>query len=213
MSEKLQTLGTTEGGGTVTQMKKINLTRKMVVNAILIVLACAVLYAVAFTAVVKIKNPQGVAMPFGFGASLVLSGSMEPEITTDDLVLIKKSDKLCVGDVVLYNTGRSNVLHRITKIDGDMITTQGDANNTEDKPFSKSAVLGVYIGKIPDGGKFIRFVTNPPFVMAVVFFLMLAAFTWMFFEEKKESKRIDGIRAEIESIKAENEELRKNGNP
>lgn len=181
----------------------------MVVNAILIVLACAVLYAVAFTAVVKIKNPQGVAMPFGFGASLVLSGSMEPEITTDDLVLIKKSDKLCVGDVVLYNTGRSNVLHRITKIDGDMITTQGDANNTEDKPFSKSAVLGVYIGKIPDGGKFIRFVTNPPFVMAVVFFLMLAAFTWMFIEEKKESKRIDGIRAEIESIKAENEELRK----
>lgn len=189
--------------------EKKNKILKMAVNGILIILVAAVLYAVTFTAVVKTKNPMAVAMPFGFGASLVLSGSMEPEITTDDLVLIKKSDKLCVGDVVLYNTGRSNVLHRITKIDGDMITTQGDANNTEDKPFSKSAVLGVYIGKIPGGGKFIRFVTNPPFVMAVVFLLMVVAITWMFVEGNKESKKLDKIRAEIESIKAENEELRK----
>ena len=181
----------------------------MVVNAILIVLACAVLYAVAFTAVVKIKNPQGVAMPFGFGASLVLSGSMEPEITTDDLVFVKRADELHVGDVVLYNTGGSNVLHRITKIDGDMITTQGDANNTEDKSFSKSAVLGVYIGKIPSGGKIIRFVTNPPFVMAVVFLLMAAAVIWMFVEDHRERKKLDSIKAEIDRLKAENEELRK----
>ena len=182
---------------------------KMAVSVILIILACAVLYALAFTAVVKIKDPQGVAMPFGFGASFVLTGSMEPEISTDDLVFVKKPGKLQVGDVVLYNTGGSNVLHRITKIDGDIITTQGDANNTEDKPFSKSAVLGVYIGKIPSGGKIIRFVTNPPFVMAVVFLLMTAAVIWMFVEDHCERKKLDSIKAEIESIKAENEELRK----
>ena len=173
------------------------------------VVLCAVLYAVVFTAVVKIKDPQGVAMPFGFGTSLVLSGSMEPEISTDDLVFVKKPGKLQVGDVVLYNTGGSNVLHRITKIDGDIITTQGDANNTEDKPFSKSAVLGVYIGKIPSGGKIIRFVTNPPFVMAVVFLLMAAAVIWMFVEDHRERKKLDSIKAEIDRLKAENEELRK----
>ena len=182
---------------------------KMAVSVILIILACAVLYALAFTAVVKIKDPQGVAMPFGFGASFVLSGSMEPEISTDDLVFVKRADELHVGDVVLYNTGGSNVLHRITTIDGARITTQGDANNTEDKSFSKSAVLGVYIGKIPSGGKIIRFVTNPPFVMAVVFLLMAAAVTWIFVEDHRERKKLDSIKAEIESIKAENEELRK----
>lgn len=182
---------------------------KMAVSVILIILACAVLYAVAVTAVVKIKNPQGVAMPFGFGASLVLSGSMEPEISTDDLVFVKKPEDLHVGDVVLYNTGGSNVLHRITKIDGDIITTRGDANNTEDKPFSRSAVLGVYIGKIPSGGKIIRSVTNPPFVMAVVFLLMAVAVTWIFVEDRHERKKLDSIKAEIERLKAENEELRK----
>ena len=55
-------------------------------------------------------------MPQGFGASLILGGSMEPEISTDDLVFVKKPTERKVGDVVLYNTGESNVLQRITKI-------------------------------------------------------------------------------------------------
>ena len=193
----------------MTQTKKKKKTLKTVGYCFSAVVLCAVLYAVVFTAVVKIKNPQGLSMPFGFGASFVLSGSMEPEISTDDLVFVKRADELHVGDVVLYNTGGSNVLHRITKIDGDIITTQGDANNTEDKPISASVVLGVYIGKVPSGGKIIRFVTNPPFVMAVVFLLMTAAVIWMFVEDHCERKKLDSIKAEIESIKAENEELRK----
>ena len=182
---------------------------QIVVRCIIAVLLCAVLYTAVFFVVVKIQNPNAVPMPFGFGASLVLSGSMEPEISTDDLVFVKRADELHVGDVVLYNTGGSNVLHRITKIDGDIITTKGDANNTEDKPISASVVLGVYIGKVPSGGKIIRFVTNPPFVMAVVFLLMAAAVIWMFVEDHRERKKLDSIKAEIESIKAENEELRK----
>lgn len=190
-------------------MQKKKKILKTAVWCIAAALLAAILYAVIFTAVVKIKNPLGVAMPFGFGSSLVLSGSMEPEISTDDLVIIKKAGALNVGDIILYNTGRNNVLHRITDINGDIITTQGDANNTEDEPFSKSAVWGVYIGKIPEGGKIVRFVTNPPFVMAVVFVLMVASFTWMFVEEKRENNKLERIRAEIESIKAENEELRK----
>ena len=193
----------------MTQTKKKKKTLKTVGYCFSAVVLCAVLYAVVFTAVVKIKNPQGLSMPFGFGASFVLSGSMEPEISTDDLVFVKRADELHVGDVVLYNTGGSNVLHRITKIDGDIITTQGDANNTEDKPISASVVLGVYIGKVPSGGKIIRFVTNPPFVMAVVFLLMAAAVIWMFVEDHRERKKLDSIKAEIYRLKAENEELRK----
>lgn len=186
-----------------------NKTLQIVVRCIIAVLLCAVLYTAVFFVAVKIQNQNAVPMPFGVGASLVLSGSMEPEISTDDLVFVKRADELHVGDVVLYNTGGSNVLHRITKIDGDIITTQGDANNTEDKPISASVVLGVYIGKVPSGGKIIRFVTNPPFVMAVVFLLIVAAVTWMFVEDHRERKKLDSIKAEIESIKAENEELRK----
>ena len=193
----------------MTQTEKKKKILKTVGYCFSAVVLCAVLYAVVFTAVVKIKDPQGVSMPFGFGASFVLSGSMEPEISTDDLVFVKRADELQVGDVVLYNTGGSRVLHRITCIDGDTIITKGDANNTEDKPISSDAVLGVYTGKIAGAGKVIRFITNPPFVMAVVFLLMTAAVIWMFVEDHREHKKLDSIKAEIDRLKAENEELRK----
>ena len=182
---------------------------KIAALCVVAAILCAVIYAVAYTAVVKAKDPRGVAMPFGYGATLVLSGSMEPRISTDDLVFVKRAGELNVGDVVLYNTGKSNVLHRIIEIDGDTVVTKGDANNTNDKPFSKSAVLGVYIGKLPGGGKIVRFITNPPFVMAVVFVLMVFAVIWMFADEKKEEKRLNKIKSDIEKLKAEIEQLKK----
>ncbi|MGM9644726.1 MAG: signal peptidase I [Eubacteriales bacterium] len=182
---------------------------KIAVRCILAVLLCAVIYTAVFFAAVKIQNPNAVPMPFGFGTSLVLSGSMRPEITEDDLVFVTKPTELKVGDVVLYNTGESNVLHRIIKIDGDMITTQGDNNNTPDKPFSKSAVLGVYSGKITGFGKVVKFIINPQFVILIVFLLIMAAIIWLFAEEDKERKRLNKIRKELEDIKKENDELRK----
>lgn len=189
--------------------KKKNKALQIVVRCIIAVLICVVLYTAVFFVVVKIQNPNAVPMPFGFGASLVLSGSMRPEITEDDLVFVTKPAELEVGDVVLYNTGGSNVLHRIIKIDGDMITTQGDNNNAPDKAFSKSAVLGVYTGKISGFGKVVKFVINPQFVMFIVFLMVMTAIIWLFVEEDKERRRLNKIRAEIEEIKTENDNLRK----
>lgn len=193
----------------MTQTEKKKKIIKVATFGVLAVVLCAIVYAVVFSAVVKIKDKNSMPMPFGFGASLVLSGSMEPEISTDDLVFVRKPGELHVGDVILYDAGESRVLHRITYMDGDTVITKGDANNTEDKPISSGSVLGVYTGRIPGAGKVIRFVTNPPFVMAVIFILMMAAIVWIFIEERNERKKLDGIRAEIDSIKAENEELRK----
>lgn len=193
----------------VAQVKRIKKIFKTVLCCILAVITCAIVYAVAFSAVVKAKNPDAMPMPYGFGASIVLSGSMEPEIATDDLVFIKKHKELHVGDIVLYNNGGSNVIHRIVSINGDTIITKGDANNTADKPISKSSVLGVYVGKISGVGKFVRFVTNPPFIISVVFILMAIAITWIFIDERNERKRLESIQAKIDCLKAENEELRK----
>lgn len=182
---------------------------KLAACCLVALMLIAVLYAAAYSAVVKIKNPEAVPMPFGFGATFVLSNSMAPGITTDDIVLVKKPAELRVGDVVLYSTDKRNVLHRIVEIDGDTLITQGDANNTKDAPFSKDNVLGVLCGVIPNGAKVVNFITNPPFVMAVVFLLMGAAFAWMLVEERKEQKRLDSLKAQIDALKEENEALRK----
>ena len=52
------------GRCTMTQTKKKKKTLKTVGYCFSAVVLCAVLYAVVFTAVVKIKNPQGLSMPF-----------------------------------------------------------------------------------------------------------------------------------------------------
>ena len=191
------------------QTKKRKILKTVIARSVLAVVLCAVVYAVVFFAVVKIKDKNSMPMPFGFGASLVMSGSMEPEISADDLVFVIKPGELHVGDVVLYNSGESRVLHRVIKTDGDTLITKGDANNTEDKPIFASSVIGVYTCKIPGAGKVIRFVTNPPFVMVSVFLLIAVAVTWMFIDERNQRKRLERMKAKVNRLKAENEELRK----
>ena len=41
-------------------------------------------------------------MPFGYGAAVVLSGSMEPTYSAGDLLIVKKADHYQTGDIVVY---------------------------------------------------------------------------------------------------------------
>ena len=101
--------------------------------------------------------------PFGIKTAVVLTGSMEPTIEIDDFIIVKKPDKIEIDDIVSYkdSTHSKEVLHRVVKINGNEITTKGDANNVEDKPIDKSQITGVYIGKIKYLGNIISFITTP----------------------------------------------------
>ena len=74
-------------------------------------------------------------MLFGYGNAIIVSGSMEPAISVDDMIVFRKQREYSVGDIVLYNDGFVNVTHRIVEINGDQVITKGDANNAADKPF------------------------------------------------------------------------------
>ena len=52
-------------------------------------------------------------MPFGVGVSVVLSGSMEPQLQVNDLVLVQRQEEYVPGDVVVYQSGRSLVIHQL----------------------------------------------------------------------------------------------------
>lgn len=89
----------------------------------------------------------------GYRIHYILSGSMEPTIRTDSLVIGKKVNSLSdlrVGDIVCYrafDTRRQEtieVIHRIISIDDNgIITTQGDHNEAAD-------VFRLEIGNIKD---------------------------------------------------------------
>ena len=100
-------------------------------------------------------------MPFGYGMSVVLSGSMESRLSVDDLVIIKATDNYKVNDIVLFQDGNSLVIHRIIEIDGDTVTTKGDANNTADEPINKSQIKGVLVYDIAGLGAVVNILKQP----------------------------------------------------
>ena len=145
-------------------------------------------------------------MPFGYGMSVVLSGSMESRLSVDDLVIIKATDSYNVNDIVIYQDGNSLVIHRIIEIDGDTVTTKGDANNTSDEPIQKSQIKGVLVYDIAGFGAVVNILKQPVFVILI----LAAAFLLTELSYRKEK---DTDTEELDEIKKMIEELKKDKKP
>ena len=146
-----------------------------------------------------------IPMPFGYGMSVVLSGSMESRLSVDDLVIIKATDNYKVNDIVLFQDGNSLVIHRIIEIDGDTVTTKGDANNVADEPINKSQIKGVLVYDIAGLGAMVNILKQP----VSVFIILAAAFLLTEFSYRKEK---DTDTEELDEIKKMIEELKKDKN-
>ena len=109
---------------------------------------------------------------FGIRTYRVVSGSMEPYLKVGNLILIKKSSKYKVGDVITYKIANEYVTHRIVSIDEDKIITKGDANNVEDPSISKKCVIGKLIYKFWFVG-FINYLLLKPFTWILLFIIGL----------------------------------------
>jgi len=147
---------------------------------------------------------NAVPMPFGIGASVVLSGSMEPTLSPGDLLIIREQAHYETGDIVVFQNGIMPVVHRIVSISDETVTTCGDANNTNDEPFPVGNVKGEVVAVIPLVGYAVWVLKKPA---AIVIMLAMAVFLveWSFLAEKKEKQRRqqelkDQIRALMEEL-------------
>ncbi|NMB65963.1 MAG: signal peptidase I [Spirochaetes bacterium] len=77
--------------------------------------------------------------------------SMYPYICSGDLVILKKykNETIHVGDIIfVYNKNcLSSYIHRVVKIEKNVIITKGDNSRYEDFPVKKRHVVGIFIGK------------------------------------------------------------------
>ena len=92
---------------------------------------------------------NAMPMPFGVGLSVVLSGSMEPTLSVNDLVVVRAADDYELDDIVVYQSGTDLVIHRIVDIQDTVYILKGDANNTADDPVKRSAVKGKVVFSLP----------------------------------------------------------------
>ncbi len=154
-----------------------------------------------------------VPMPFGVGATVVLSGSMEPTLSTGDLLIIAEQESYDVDDVVVFQSNRMAVVHRIIEIkeetvegeDGEelqmLAVTQGDANNTPDDPIQMSQIKGTVVLRVPLVGYLVNMIKTPLgtiLILAAAVFLLERSFHK---EKEKDLDKLEEIRREIEKLK------------
>lgn len=145
-------------------------------------------------------------MPFGYGAAVVLSGSMEPEFSKGDLIFVKETLEYAENDIVVFQDGNTLVVHRIIEIDEDTITTKGDANNAADEPITQEMIKGEVIGCIPFVGEIVNLIKTPLGTLAVA----AAAIALVEIPRRREKQKDDDERqkiiAEIKKLKDEEKE-------
>ncbi len=80
--------------------------------------------------------------------------SMLPFIRSErDSVVLRKSDSLEVGDIVLAHIQDKYVMHRIIRREGDHFTMMGDGNIRGTEDFCREDVLGKVIWIVKENGR------------------------------------------------------------
>ena len=122
--------------------------------------------------------PQTVGADHGF---VILSGSMEPELSPGDVVIVADGQSARVGDVITFTNGGSvPITHRVVAVEDGQYVTKGDANeNIDSEPVAPSAVVGRVVYTIPAIGHVIIWANTPvgQFALVVVPLVLLGAST------------------------------------
>lgn len=155
---------------------------------------------------IYLANAKGILgdqlpMPFGYGAAVVLSGSMEPELSKGDLIIVSESKVYEQNDIVVFQDRGTLVVHRIIDMDGDTAVTQGDANNTSDEPISISAIKGKVLFWIPFVGNVVNFIKTPIGTICIIAFAILLIEIPHRNEKKKYDEEKQKIIDEIRRLK------------
>lgn len=172
---------------------------------VLIVLAVLIAYCCIFSLAAKFIRNESVPMPLGFGVTVVLTGSMEPTLSANDLVFVAKSGHYSVGDVVVYQTGGTAVIHRIIEAEPEsgVIVTMGDANDAPDEPVLLSKVKGKMLFKIPFIGFAVKLLKTVPGIIMTLILL----FTLLFLsvrareQDKTEETKKSDLEVQIEELR------------
>jgi len=150
---------------------------------------------------------------FGYTLFEVSSGSMEPALSINDVVLVKLNYKNYEkGDIITYANEKGEIItHRIVFINADTITVQGDANNTVDNPIKKDQIIGKVERVYPQLSVWQKVITEPK-VLVVLFITLLAfdfALSYDGDKDKTEKKKEEEIPKEKKKEKIKPEKIKK----
>ena len=151
------------------EWKMLKIVKNVIKGIIATVLILVII--VNLTLIVKAElNKNEIADFFGYTPFIVASGSMEPVLKVQDVIVTQKVDEnqLKIGDIIAYYDAEDNIVitHRIAGIvqDGTQKVYQmkGDNNVSIDTTIvTKDNIQGKYAFTIPFIGKIATFVGTP----------------------------------------------------
>ncbi len=121
---------------------------------------------------------------FDYAFLVVLTGSMEPNIHTGELIIIREQNNYEVGDVITYKDKENNyITHRIIyKID-DNFVTKGDNNNMKDDAINIKQIEGKLLFHSKEVGFFVLYLLKP---LTVIYIVALLIYENYFNKAKKD---------------------------
>ncbi len=125
---------------------------KKSITFVLIALLLVWLGVTVYKLVSNLVNPTKMPIFFGYSSSLVVSGSMEPTLSTGDMVVCKAQESYKVNDIIIYYNEQEGafIVHRIIGTCDNGFITKGDFNSAQDpQPVKLENIQGKVIHDIP----------------------------------------------------------------
>lgn len=176
--------------------------RNILRRVLLVVLAAAVGLAAYLGSAAGIARNQ-LPMPFGVGLAMVESNSMQPTFSRGDLLIVSAVDAgdasaIATGDVVVYQDPTIGlVVHRVVALDGELVITQGDANNAADVPFDRSLVVARVTAVVPALGMLVAALRSPVGLVVLIALALALVELPLRHQQDADEQRREALRAEI----------------
>ena len=142
---------------------------RSIIVFIILLLICNVLYQ-------KFIIKKNLVDILGYSCLIVKTGSMQPTLKVDDMILIKKQNSYNLNDIVAYNVNNKYlVTHRIVDTNGNQYITKGDINNVNDTNINKSQVEGKVIFRSAFFGFYILYLLKPTIIFLMLLLIFMVA--------------------------------------
>ena len=123
-------------------MKKvIKIIGNSIINILVIIAVVILIFSIYFLVQTKILN-KDYANIFGYTFFEIATGSMSGTLEIGDVVIVKLTNDVEVGDIIVYKEEDYFITHRLIEKNQDTLIAKGDANNSEDSPISINDVIG-----------------------------------------------------------------------
>ena len=196
-----------------------NTIAKKIVNIILDILIVILVIILLITIYNNIQTKilgNDYASFFGNTVFEVQTGSMEPEISAGDWIIVKYEKNIQLNDIVTFEHKGQYITHRVIEAYNGTYVTKGDANSAKDAPISKDKIIGKVTKVLPHFGLLRKTIFNPIVLMFLIITCYLISVTFKKPTEKEQAfeqeliakvKKIAPKRKKVKEVVEEREEV------